>query len=168
MASYHQLHVTFSCTVIDPDTLLENNMTGQICFTKQEIESLTATLSESELESMKGADCTEYVKEYVSKNMITDENSELYGLVSKVKSCSLPLILPDRIIRPFLYFATARIKSAVAGTLAVEAQTTTNLYLSNTSIQLRISRFFAHVAVILPPAYAPINSDKIFKIRALF
>ena len=38
-------------------------------------------LSESELESMKGADCTEYVKEYVSKNMITDENSELYGCV---------------------------------------------------------------------------------------
>lgn len=44
MASYHQLHVTFSCTVIDPDTLLENNMTGQICFTKQEIESLTPTM----------------------------------------------------------------------------------------------------------------------------
>ena len=38
-------------------------------------------LSESELESMKGADCTEYVKEYISKNMITDEYSELYGCV---------------------------------------------------------------------------------------
>jgi len=44
MAVYHQLHITFSCTVIDPDTLMENNMTSQICITKQEIESITPTM----------------------------------------------------------------------------------------------------------------------------
>ena len=38
-------------------------------------------LTEEEMEKMEGADCTEYVKEYIQKNMITDEESELYGCV---------------------------------------------------------------------------------------
>jgi len=38
-------------------------------------------LTAEEMEKMEGANCTEYVKEYVQKNMITDENSEVYGCV---------------------------------------------------------------------------------------
>lgn len=44
MVSYHQLHVTFSGTVLDPDTLMESRIVGQICFTKQETENLTPTV----------------------------------------------------------------------------------------------------------------------------
>ena len=37
--------------------------------------------SAEELEDFASANCTDYVKEYVENNMITDENSELYGCV---------------------------------------------------------------------------------------
>ena len=37
--------------------------------------------SASELEDFASADCTEYVKQYIADNMITDEESELYGCV---------------------------------------------------------------------------------------
>jgi hypothetical protein len=37
--------------------------------------------TEEELESLAGADMTSFVKEYIEANMITDENSELYGCV---------------------------------------------------------------------------------------
>ena len=52
----------------------------------------------------------------------------MYGFVSNSKSHSRPDILPGKIIRPFAEFATATIKSAVAGTLAVDEQTITNPY----------------------------------------
>ena len=35
----------------------------------------------TDLESLKNADCSDYVQEYIDANMITDENSELYGCV---------------------------------------------------------------------------------------
>lgn len=38
-------------------------------------------LTPEEIEQLKGADCTEAIKEYIDKNMITDETSELYGCV---------------------------------------------------------------------------------------
>ena len=38
-------------------------------------------LTEEEMEKMESADCTEYVKEYIQNNLITDEDSELYGCV---------------------------------------------------------------------------------------
>lgn len=44
MASYNQLHITFNCVAVDPDTLEENNLTAQLCVTKQEIESITPTM----------------------------------------------------------------------------------------------------------------------------
>lgn len=38
-------------------------------------------LTQEEIEAMNLADCTEYVRNYIQENMITDENSELYGCV---------------------------------------------------------------------------------------
>lgn len=38
-------------------------------------------LTQEEIEAMALADCTEYVKTYIEENMITDEESELYGCV---------------------------------------------------------------------------------------
>ena len=38
-------------------------------------------LTKEEMEKMESADCTEYVKEYIQNNLITDEDSELYGCV---------------------------------------------------------------------------------------
>ena len=56
--------------------------------------------------------------------------SLLYGFVSKTKSSGLPDIFPDKIILPFLLFATAAIKSAVAGTDAVDPHTIIQSYSS--------------------------------------
>ena len=47
--------------------------------------------SEEELEKFGSANCTEYVTEYINKNMITDKNSELYGCVKVDEQFALVL-----------------------------------------------------------------------------
>ena len=91
-------------------------------------------------------------------------------MVCNSKSTSRPEIFPDNIIFPYGNAAIAVIKSAVAGTLAVEPHTITDLYLQFGSfkncIHARISELRLAVVVVRSRVIAGIFSDIIFNIRA--